>query len=260
MYHLTVAGKDKKLIQHWSEMRLNQADRLYKIMERMPDKMREIYKTTLREQTKQTKAKLIKLYSKLTTKETAKTFPQFYGMIICALSDITRNEMDHVLHDSRTQIYQMTMQGGVSCESVVMGLMEFPFDYDIKAIKEFKLKKETLLLPTYKVQLGTEIPMANEPIITFAEATDLQIFADQLSLGKYNILANIISILCRPKGEEYDEEKSLERAKDILKLPMDIVWEVFFCTIKQFDMLQTHTWICLAEEASKAGRHQKKVA
>ena len=260
MYHLTVNSKDAKLIQYWNEMTLSRADKVYKIMDHMPDKLKEIYQATLREQTPQTKTKLAKLYRKLTTKETTKKFPEFYGKIICALSNISNKEMKYVLHDSRTHIYQLTLENGVSCESVVMGLLGFPYDHDIKPIKNFKWRGETLELPVYKTQFGTEIPMAEEQIITFAEATDLQIFGEQMAEGKYKVMSNIISILCRPKDEEYDEEKSLERAKTMMKLPMDIVWEVFFCTVKQFDMLQRCTWIYLAEEVSKAAGHRRKVA
>ena len=260
MYHLTIKSKDAKLIQHWKEMTLNHADRVYRIMDHMPEKLKEIYQTTMREQTAQTKTKLAKLYKKLTTKETTKIFPQFYGKIICALSNITNKEMNFVLHDSRTEIYQLTMESGVSCESVVMGLLGFPHDHEVRSIKNFKWRGETLELPAYKTQFGKEIPMADEQISTFAEATDLQIFGDQMAEGKYKVMSNIISILCRPKGEEYDEEKSLVRAKTMMKLPMDIVWEVFFCTVKQFGMLQTHTWIYLAQEVLTSVRQQKRVA
>ena len=260
MYHLTVGNKDAELMQFWSEMTLSQADKLYKIIDHMPEKLKEIYQTTLREQTAQTKTKLAKLYKKLTTKDTTKKFPEFYGKIICALSSITNKEMHYVLHDSRTGIYQLNMEGGVSCESVVMGLLGFPYDHEVQAIKSFKWKDETLLLPAYKTQFGTEIPMAEEQIITFAEATDLQIFGEKMTQGKYKVMANIISILCRPKGEEYNEEKSLARAETMMKLPMDIVWEVFFCTVKRFDMLQRHTWICLAQEVSRTAKHPRRVA
>ena len=181
-------------------MTLDHAGRVYKVMDKMPEALRTIYKTTLEKTTEQSKLKLNKLHNEITTKESLKEFPEFYGHIICALSNITKKSMKYVLN--RQEIYQMTMEGGESCESVVMGLMQFPVGYKIESIKAFEWEGETLLLPEYKEQLGKKIPMANEQVITFAEATDLQIHADALEMGKYKAMQNIISILCRPKGEE----------------------------------------------------------
>ncbi len=260
MYHLKLHDKEVELIQFWGEMTLAQAEKVYKIMDHMPESLEEIYKATMQEQTDQAKVKLAKLHKKVTTKETIKKYPEFYGKIICALSNITNKEMEHVLHDSRTEIYQLTMDEGVSCESVVMGLMGYPFDYTPQKPKSFDWKKETLLMPQARMQLGQSIPMADEQVITFAEATDLQVHAEALGIGKYKAMANIISILCRPKDEEYDEDRSLKRAETMMKLPMDTVWEVFFCIMKHYNMLGTHMWTYLLEGALKAREQVQRVA
>jgi len=42
-------------------------------------------------------------------------------------------------------------------------------------------------------------------------------------------MSQFCAVMCREKGEDYDEDKAMVRAEAFETLPMNIVWEVFFC-------------------------------
>ena len=60
----------------------------------------------------------------------------------------------------------------------------------------------------------------------------LQEMSQQFIDNNYLALPYQIAILCRPKGEEYDDKKTASRAKLFKKLPMSIVWNIAFFLIR----------------------------
>lgn len=260
MYLIDINNISYRLKQNWNEITINEAIEIMKVINKMPERLREYYDLILKKQTKQVKTKITKWNEDITLEERVKIFPAFYGKMLYKLSNAPQKVIDRVDWQSRTNIYNFKIGEGISCESVVIGLLSFPFDYKIQGIESFKLKGEALLLPVTRSVLGEDRPMGNEPAITFTESADLEIFASKLSGGVYERATNIISILCRPKGEEYDEEKSLKRAESMGKLTMDIFWEVFFCIIKQSHILKRDMLICLLGQELKTKKQYLKVA
>lgn len=223
MYLLDIEGKEYRLRQHWSEITLADSIAIYQAIKEMPDKLRELYLLT--SQNKPTDK------IKLEMEDTKKHFPLFYGKIIKLLSDIPQEIIDRTDWISRTTVYNYENKG-ISCKSVVFGLLHFPFDYEFTGRKTFTHEGTEYHLPASK-QIGNDIrPMANETAITFTEMADLEIFSEQLQGGKFEAMANIISILCRPEKEKYNENVSLQRVESFKALPMDIVWDVFFSSIQ----------------------------
>lgn len=260
MYLIDINNISYRLKENWHEITINEAIEVMKVINKMPERLREYYELILKKQTKQVKTKIAKWNKDITLEERVKTFPTFYGKMLYKLSNVPQEVIDRVDWQSRTNIYNFKIGDGISCESVVIGLLSFPFDYKIQNIKSFKFKGETLLLPVTRSILKQDRPMADEPAITFTESADLEIFSDKLAGGVYEHATNIMSILCRPKGEEYDEERSLKRAGEMGKLTMDIFWEVFFCIIKQSTTLKRDMLICLLDQELKTRKQYLKVA
>jgi len=189
-----------------------------------PELLVELYKNYATKKTKGNEEKLtneaIEIEGKFTKEEKSKTLPTFYGDILGLCSDIPENIMKKIHRQDREKVYNQY------CLKTVAELLFEP--KSITPINSFKLGKEKLIAPKYYEILGQKRPMGSSQIIEFAEAADLEVFSDELEGGKYEVLPNIISILYRPAGEDYDEKKSLERAKKMQHLTMDIGWSVFF--------------------------------
>lgn len=260
MYLLEINNITYRLKQGWHEITINEAIEIMKIINKMPERLREYYDLILKQQTKDVKAKIIKWHELITVEEQKKIFPTFYGKMLYKLSNIPQNVINRVDWQNRTDIFHHKVDNSISCESVVIGMLSFPFDYEIQDIKQFEFDKEILLLPLTKFVLNEERPMADEDAIVFTEAADLEIFSEKLAGGLYEYAPNIVSILCRPKGEKYDEEKALKRAEKMGKLTMDIFWEVFFCIIKQSNTLRKNILISLLDKELKTKRQRLKAA
>jgi hypothetical protein len=87
----------------------------------------------------------------------------------------------------------------------------------------FYLKYEKLYLPRPRKVFNEQLYFTDEKTIVYSEIADL-ITGD-------NYLANmdkIMCILCRRKNEPYSEELVFKRQAEMLNIPMDIVWQVFF--------------------------------
>ncbi len=250
MYVLKINNTKYKSFASWNEIRLRDAEVVYSIV--MPEKLRNYYELLLLEQTEEIKSKINAI--NFTVEELEKEFPLYYGNVICALSNIPEQVMELTPRVQREELYRYKSNGGTNCISIVMGLMKFPFDFEPQGLKQFEWQGETLLMPETKRILGIDRPLTDETAITFCETADLIINIDKVKQGKYKSLANIVSILCRPAGEVYNEVKSLARAETMSELTMNIVWEVFFCLIPAKDMLDNILQTFLKE----AGLQERK--
>lgn len=189
-----------------------------------PENLIELYNNYATKKNKSNEAELeknrLEIERAFTKKDIAKTLPIFYADILGLCSDIPEEVMRKIDRHEREKVYNQF------CLGVVSELLFEP--KGIKSINSFVMDKTELIAPGYYEILGQKRPMGKAQAIEFAEATDLELFADDLKGGKYEVLPNIISILYRPEGEVYDEEKSLKRAEKMKGLTMDIGWSVFF--------------------------------
>lgn len=258
MINMTIGGNDYQSIETWEEMPLSKSIELHKIIEGMPKNLAKYYKLASENTIEKGKKERLRdkelkqLEKKISDKERIKEFPQFYGKIICALSNIPEDVMNQIDWRAREKFYKSSYTGSISAESVVYALLFFPYDYKVKGIKKFVFKGQTDWLPKTKRILGQYKPMADSTAVEFAESSDLEIFAKELSGGKYSRMANVISILCRPKVkgqiQKYNEAASLKRAKQFKDLPMSIVWEVFFYAIKHISLSNSSMLMSLVQK------------
>lgn len=253
MLNIEVNNTPYKAFHDWSEMPLSLAVSIHSLIsEQMPEKLKLFYALISAPDDQAVKEEAIKeWYEKLEDEERIKQLPAFYGKAMTLLTTIPEDIIAKINPADRDVFYK------TFCEKFVYGILYWPNNLELKHIKSFVLNKEEYFLPETKNIMGTERPFYSRTAIEFTEVADLEIFAKQMTGGKYEVAANIISILCRKKIpvdpktlptikadqktldtikaskklvlEPYVEEVSLERAEKFLSLTMDIVFEVFFC-------------------------------
>lgn len=232
------------ICDQWSDLTLHQGVELYKIGNRFPDAVKKMYELSIGEQNDEVTQKMTEYENSLTDEQKIKHLPTLYGELMALLTDIDSSIINQLMPDQRTLFYQQYLS------RFVIGILNFPIDLNIKQIASFEFKGETYYLPTtQKFKIGNvpiERPMNNVTAIEFTEAADLQLAEKQLEGGRIETLSNIIAILCRPKGEPYNEAVSLQRAELFMQeLTMDIAWEVFFCLVELFSSLKKRSQISL---------------
>ncbi len=254
MILLQVNKNEYKAFQNWSEVPLSLGAKLHELcVNEMPVRLKSIY-GIIASNSEDKEKELSDWYASTTDVERIKEFPTFYGKVIALLTDIPKEIIDHLNASNRDVFYK------TYCESFVFGILYFPTDYTIQNIPSFKYKNlPELFLPVTKEVLGVKRPMFDRTAIEFTEAADLEIFSRSMAGGKFEVAANIISILCRPMKmvtengteyiEPYNEDTCLKRAEELADLPMDIVFEVFFCLAQHIALFNTLTTTSLIQAA-----------
>ena len=235
MLIVKINGTDYRIKTGWDDLTLKDCTKLSEVINKAPERMQEYWEA-------------IKAGEDFepTEQETIKDFPMFYGKVMGCLSTIPANILKQVFWHERTAYYKQIL------EPLVFGVKYMPVDFEPKGIKSFKWNKEELHLPSSEVILGIERPMADAQAVEFTESADLMLAASNMQ-NNLAYAANVVSILCRPKGEAYNERKSLKRAEGMDKLPMNIVWEVFFSLIKHAHLSEiiTQTFTQVQQEQQK---------
>lgn len=249
MIHLEINGNIYKAFEKWDEITLEKAVEIHALCKKeIPHRLNKLYQAMAFDNNEK---ELQDVTSQITEKDLIKHFPLFYGKVIGLMSDIPQEVIEHLNAGERKAFYDKY------CFSFLYGILLAPVNYNYKSIKSFEFEDKTYWLPETKMVMGAERPFFDRTIIEFTEAADLQVLAKDLEGGKYDVAANIVSILCRPKTEngvieKYNELICIERAEAFKKLTMDIVFEVFFCFKKHIDLSELHTEVYLQEETLKA--------
>lgn len=240
MITVRINGKEYKLPEAWHEITLHKArEALVFIDENIPEYLSKQYDFLINQTSE----------PDLDYENEVKILPGFYGRIIEMLSDIPIEVIERINYLERTNFYKAYF------EKYVIGLIYFPVDYEYKHITSFVFNGVEYLLPLNKVIIDQTRPMGEAEAIEFTESSDLLVYSKQMKGGNLAVAGNIISILCRPKGERYDEQVCLKRAADFDRLPMDTVWEVFFCILKQLSTLESIMTLSIKRGVLSQKRH-----
>lgn len=106
--------------------------------------------------------------------------------------------------------------------------------YEPKGLEKFEHNGVEYYLPRLTADgFGGLLPMADETAESWAESNDLHLAC----ANPYKYMPLIVAILCRPKGEAYNEQVARERAEGFKQLPAYIAFEVFFCKLMQQGIL-----------------------
>lgn len=251
MHNLEINGREYKLPETWKEVTLGAVIKLHPIIQQIPEDLKKIYTLSVQEQTPKIKKELTQVYAGLTPLQQIKLFPKWYGDIIACMAGIPKKVMNQVHGPDRKIVYQEY------CQDFILGLIFWPINLELGKLKQFKWNKETLMLPKTTEKMGNELPMNSTTALEFCEASDLELAGKELKGGKWENYKWMIGILCRPKGEEYDEAKALERGKTMDGLTMNIVWEVFFCGIKRINISSRHMVSSLIHKVQKQQRQNQ---
>ena len=115
-----------------------------------------------------------------------------------------------------------------------MYIMNFLKEPNYNKIDSFTFKRKKYHLPKSKIDyFGNEIEMAEASFGEVVEAMQVQEMDKSFQENNFKVLPYQIAMLCRRKGEDYNDQIIKERAEVFKKLTMDIVWQVAFFLIKQ---------------------------
>lgn len=225
MLGVTINGKDYDIKVEHEDFTIQDAINIRIKLDAIPKNLFKLYENLIEERKDENKEKLEKeqkeITDSFTPQDLRKTFPIFYGDIIQLSSDIPEAVMKLMPADWRTRLYESC------CIKNVCELLGSP-KYIDPAISFTQDDIKYFAPEPYEI-LNEVRPMGkNTRILEFAESADLELFSEELKGGKYSVLPNIISILYRPKDEEYNEATSLTRVEKFKQLDMKIGWGVFF--------------------------------
>lgn len=177
----------------------------------------------------------IKIASEITDKELNNDFPAYYRRIIKCLTNIPESVLNDVSNDDITDLY------GKYFEIFITSLIyHVPVDQMFGRVVEytppypgsFNVGSQKFYLPITVRIMDQDIPLADEPIISYTEAGD--IFRNmRISKDDVKRLALFMAIYCRKRGEKYDEKTVLERSDLFMNVKMSIVWSVFFYIVRR---------------------------
>lgn len=227
MVTLKINEQDYEAVHEWKDLTIEQVAKVAKIA--MPVKIRKtydvIFKSNLEPDKKE--AKIDEINKTITEKEDIKEFPAFYARVMEHLTNIPMEVILKTDYMSIKEFYYQYLQ------QFIEGIHYFPIGYENKDIVSFDFEGETFMLPTTKEVFGVPVPMVDLTALEFVESADLMLEISAMNKDRdATKLGNVLSILCRPEGEEYDEDTCLERAVKFQKLTMDVVWDVFFSFMK----------------------------
>lgn len=248
VFSIDIPGKptEVRLKNKWEELVLSDAKELHAICDQyLPKSVKAVYDHYANGLSDKQPELLNELLLAVTDEDNSINLPTFYGHLIKALSDIEQEILDRISPSQRTGIYEQFLI------TLVSDLLYFP-SYEMKGIKSFTLENVEYFLPITDEGIDRSIPMEDRTAVEFTESADLEVAAKGLAAGKYEYASTIVSILCRPKVkgklEKYDQKTCVKRSDIFLQLPMPIVFEVFFCCIKQLVTLEQPAPISFQKE------------
>jgi hypothetical protein len=236
MITVTILEEDYNIVNEWNELTLQDFVEIQKVCDKAPKKLQKllghIYLGEREEIASMT----------FSDREEIKVFPKFYGDVLLHLSDIPKKVINQIDHTARQEFFNTYLL------KFVIACLYAPVEMVEHEEESFEFEGETYMLPKSRNVLGEERPMGYVETVQYTEATDIDVYMRSLDKKDYSVLANIVSILCLKEGEEYDEETCLVRAESFRKLPMHIVWDVFFYL---GELLNTYTKATLRSSLEK---------
>jgi hypothetical protein len=236
-FKISQNGEVFSLPENWSEITIPQAIDILKAYNGLSKEIRDVYELATMPEGEERK----KLYDKrtdlITEEHLIKEIPTFHGRCLEILGKLDPKKVDSIPRGDRFMLFQEYML------DKVIGLNYSPA-YEPQGIESFKVNGEEYFLPTEADGLGVKVPMADGTADEFCYATDLEMAAKQMEGGRWELAPLIVACLCRKKvdgkREPYTTEGANQRAKVFKELSMDIVFEVFFCSMKLSDIYQSY--------------------
>lgn len=239
MIRVRVNRAEYLIPSHWHDLTIGQAARLSSL--EMPSGLAEVYREIFNrgdQSEDEHRRKVLRLEAEMEPEMRYKAIPKYYRDVVGVLSDIPGEILDKTDINSITHVYMTYFR------RFVEGVNFTPDDFTPELIKSFDFEGETYYLPKSKKVFGEDVPMSDAMALEFTESADLMVHLARMSRERdFSRCANLVSILCRPDGEQYNEDTSLQRAERFKRLTMDVVWNVFFSLIVSSAILGQFTRI-----------------
>lgn len=226
MHILETNDQQFKFVAEWKDLTIAKFDQLCQVP--IPDKLKTLWLATISDKEEEwTKAN-----DQITEENQARDFPEYYGKVMEVLTSMPPEIIEKVEWRLRTDFYNEYLH-----HFTISTLYDTPMVKDDDGIKpynppeidHFMFRDHRYELPKSLRVLGQDIPMADEPVVSFAEATDIEIAMGKFAESGSEKLNLIIALYCRKKDEPYDQRRTIIRAKHFNDLDMEIAWSVFFC-------------------------------
>lgn len=229
MIQIKVGNKTFKGIYSWSDITIQQFAELAAIP--MPDGY-ESFILADGKFSMEDLNKYVEEVSKITDKQLNEDFPEYYRKVVACLTNIPIEKLDFEKVSQLYDYYFKPFVVSILYHAPVIHFMGQIKPYETKQFKSFRLGLQKFYLPETVTIMDQLIPLAKEPIITYVEACGT---VRSLKFTKEDIkrLAWFMGIYCRKKNERYDEQNVIERQEMFMKIPMSIVWSVFFYTLRR---------------------------
>jgi hypothetical protein len=225
MIEITINKKKYKVVETIKEITISQAARLQKL--EMPDKLEKLFLyskiTDDEKQNKENKDKLQEVLTGITDSDIIKVFPKFYGEALSVLSNIPQKVIDYLDSNERTKFYEAYLQ-----EFVTEVFWNLTLSNEIEIPEYFKFNRKKYYFPKSLKIADETIPNAKEPAITFIESSDIMMAIYDVANKGIEKFSQLIAVYARQKGEEYDSNKVIERAKEFEQLPLIVAIQFFF--------------------------------
>jgi len=228
MLKIDVKGVKYDLCNEWHDLTLAKFRELISI--EMPAKFKSKWQALL----KQDDTLYSELNKQITYKDIVKGFPAYYGQVLKFCSTIPQEIVDQIAWEVREQLFNEYL-----IKFSITGLADLPqdrdesglFPYDAKLIESFEFDGETFFLPKSLERGGNITTLIDESIVTFSEASDIEIALHEWSEKGIDAMSQVIAVYCLKEGEKHSDKLVIERTEKFKDLPMDHVWEVFFCIV-----------------------------
>jgi len=223
MVSITIATKSYEIPGTWSDMTAREGTTLHDLcMKEMPKELKDKYDIIMKSGKDDAEDNLVEWMDTLDPECEIKSFPVFYGKIIQHMAKVPQKIMDYTSIGSRYSVYTRYL------EKFVFGLMHNGATYEAVKISSFVHNKHTYPLPKDKRMGDLIVPMHDLTTVQFCESSDLMGYINKQENG-FKYATFIVAILCLREHEKYSDELVIQRAKEFEDLPIDIIWEVFFC-------------------------------
>jgi len=226
-YKISSLGIDFQLPINWSEITIQKFADYQDLVKQLQKQFVETF--SLKDETEIAQVTTIEIFIKM---------PSYFTKIISFWSGL-----------SLSDVYKIDKNDVLACYTHMNKFLAN--NTTETGIDKFTFKGAEYLFPGSKSDInGNTALMADETFGAMIYAFQQNKSLEELGKGRFEAVAAQMAILCRPKGEEYDPDKSNVRALEFKQLPMDIVWEFVFFSIRQTSRFKklTETYLKEGEE------------
>jgi len=136
-----------------------------------------------------------------------------------------------------------------------------PQTYSPQLLTKFTHKGQNYLMPeSLIVNEATIVLQHGQKVKNFVEASNMLKQIHELKANGIDQMPLFISSIVKTSADEiFNEQMVVARAKELADLPMDIVWEVFFCTSQLTLKLANATLQSIMETGKETGKLDMKL-